>query len=215
MGVELRYEMVKRGFYPFGAGKIIIDINKFNGLKPIVLPERGKIKSINVYTIYTNPDHASFHKNLVNNVKEKYGEYFKDELSEYIDKTYQKGKRAKHLASYIIVTSESGSIQKVESFWNIKESFKSGIAMEQILKALNEVIKNDKVSIDEHHADQLLVFMALANGESLITVKELSLHFQTMCYLLPIFLNDVKIDINKKEGDYYEVRVKGIEYKPE
>lgn len=213
MGVELRYELVKYGFYPFGGGKVVVDIGKLNELKPIVIGERGKVKSICVYSVYTDPEHASFHKTLVDNVKGKYAEYFKEEKGECIEKTYQKGKRAKYFASYILVTGESGSIQKAEFFWNTKEPFKRGISMEKLLKDLDAIIADSKVAIDEQHADQLLVFMALAQGESLITVKELSLHFQTMCYLLPVFLADVKIDVSKKEKAYYEVRVKGVGHK--
>ena len=59
--------------------------------------------------------------------------------------------------------------------------------------------------------------MALAKGESVIRVKELSLHFQTMCHILPMFMKDVQINVVKgsdPKGPYYEVRVKGVGYKP-
>ena len=198
MGINLKYTMIKRGFYPFGGGKITVDIDGFTELKPIIMTERGKLKEIKIYSVYTYDDHIAFHKNLVEKVKEKYSDLFAGEESDFVDKTYQKGKRAKYKVTYIVVTSETGSIQKVESFWDIKNHYCPGIEIEKMLKELDEIVANDKVAIDEHHSDQLLVYMALANGESKITVKDLSLHFQSMCHILPIFLHDVKIDIDRK-----------------
>jgi len=221
MGLDLKYEINKRGFYPFGGGKIVIYVPEFKGIKPIILKERGKIISIKIYSICTVEEHIHFHKNLVSKVKTAYPDLFKSEEIDFVDKTYQKGKKAKHKATYIIIECDNGSIQKIESFWDIKTAYNNGIEEEKLLKELDEICKNPYVAIDEHHADQLLIFMALASGESIITIKEQSLHFQTMCHLLPIFLRDVKIDCQKiqygttEKDCYFIVKVKGIGYKPE
>jgi RNA 3'-terminal phosphate cyclase len=42
-------------------------------------------------------------------------------------------------------------------------------------------MSEEHLVVDEHHADQLIVYMALAEGTSLMrTTKELSLHSKTM-----------------------------------
>ena len=219
MGLELEYVLVKRGFYPFGGGKIIVKVPAYKELKPLVLNSRGKIKQIKIYSVCTDADHIHFHKNLAAKVKSAYPSLFATEEIDFVDKTYQKGKRAKHRATYIVVESENGSVQKVETFWNPKTEYNGGIETERIMKELAEIMEDENVAIDEYHSDQLLIFMALAKGESVMTVKELSLHFQTMCHLIPMFFKDVQITITQKTGltprqNYNEIRVKGIGYQP-
>jgi RNA 3'-terminal phosphate cyclase len=51
------------------------------------------------------------------------------------------------------------------------------------------------VVTDEYHTDQLLVFMALADGVSKLQCAELSLHAQTMIELLRIFRPDIDINV--------------------
>ena len=56
--------------------------------------------------------------------------------------------------------------------------------------------------------------MALASGESVIRIKEISLHFETICHLLPMFLKDVQINVVKNTSPpYCEIKVKGVGYK--
>lgn len=45
-----------------------------------------------------------------------------------------------------------------------------------------------KVAFDEHHQDQLLIYMALAHGTSRLLVGELSLHTESLLYVLQSFL---------------------------
>jgi RNA 3'-terminal phosphate cyclase len=48
--------------------------------------------------------------------------------------------------------------------------------------------------LDEHHQDQLLLYAALANGTTKLLVgEELSLHTQSLIYVINKFLPEVEI----------------------
>ena len=57
--------------------------------------------------------------------------------------------------------------------------------------------------LDEHHQDQLLILMALANGTSQIRVgKELTEHTESVFYILKYFIPNLQIKVeDAKEGD--------------
>ena len=66
-----------------------------------------------------------------------------------------------------------------------------------------------KCSFDEHHQDQLLLYMALPEGTSeLLVGEELSLHTQSLLYIIQKFLPAVAV--SHEEGI---MRVTGIGYK--
>ena len=54
--------------------------------------------------------------------------------------------------------------------------------------------------VDEHHCDQLLVYMAMAEGVSKMrTIAPLSLHTETMVALLRIYRPDLSIRVDTQE----------------
>ncbi len=87
------------------------------------------------------------------------------------------------------------------------------------MNSLKLILDNKHLTTDEHHTDQLLIFMALANGKSTIVCGEISLHTQTMFELLQIFIPGIEIDItpigNEEEGKANVIGIKGIAYKGE
>lgn len=66
-----------------------------------------------------------------------------------------------------------------------------------------------KTCFDEHHQDQLLVYMALANGVSELFIgEEISLHTQSLIYVMQKFIPD--LEITHEEG---MLKIQGISYK--
>ena len=75
------------------------------------------------------------------------------------------------------------------------------------------MIADTDCCVDEHHQDQLLVYMALASGRSQIqTTKELELHTTTMLTLLGMFC-DAKIELQKSERGNTIIIIEGISVK--
>ena len=60
--------------------------------------------------------------------------------------------------------------------------------------------QQNNVVVDEHFTDQLLIYQTLAVGKSQMRVqKPLSLHTQTMLVLLPMFREDLKIEVEEEK----------------
>ncbi len=219
MGVEMEYTLVKRGLYPFGGGKILLKVAPCTGLKPLVLSERGKIVSIKLYSVCAEEAHIHFHKTISAKLKSLYPAVYQGDEIDYIDRTFSKGRRAHLRSSYVVVQSEKGSIQKAEVFWEGGKAdgeFGNGEEGDNLLGEVKEIVENENVTVDEHHSDQVLIYMVLATGDSVMRIRELSLHFQTMCHILPMFLKDCKVGISHHMADkfpYYEIKVKGLGYK--
>ena len=87
---------------------------------------------------------------------------------------------------------------------------------DQINKFIEEIVKlatHKEIWIDGHHADQLLIFMALAEGTSKIrTVKPLTGHINGMIRILQQFIPELKIDITEYD-DSTQIEIEGIGFK--
>lgn len=65
------------------------------------------------------------------------------------------------------------------------------------------------MSTDEHHTDQLLIFMIMAKGKSVIRSDKLSLHTQTQIALIKQFLPELKLEVNEKENEV-TIEIEGL-----
>ena len=66
---------------------------------------------------------------------------------------------------------------------------------EELFAEIKELALAEAVCVDEHHCDQLLVYMAMAQGSSeMVTKKPLSMHTQTMLVLLSMFRPELEIE---------------------
>jgi hypothetical protein len=84
-----------------------------------------------------------------------------------------------------------------------------------VIKQIKDMMDNTKLSVDEHHSDQLLAFMGLAEGTSRIrTIKPLSLHCQTMVELMPMYHPGIKFKVTEEESTCL-IEVEGIGLKME
>jgi len=63
--------------------------------------------------------------------------------------------------------------------------------------------------VDKHLADQLVLFMALANGKSVIRASELTQHTTTHIWLIEKFL-PVRFEVQGALGEVATISVEGI-----
>ena len=84
-----------------------------------------------------------------------------------------------------------------------------------MVKQIKCILDNDLVTTDEYHTDQLIIYMALADGVSTIVNDHYSMHTRTMVELLKIFIPKIKIEVNEISNDKdkaYYIEVHGIGY---
>ena len=102
-------------------------------------------------------------------------------------------------------------------FNNKKHNFqfpieKASRAIEHFEGQIKKMIESKNQCVDEHHADQLMIFMALAKGTSKIRVLgDASGHIRGMAHILNEFLGKhVEIEFSSPDTDCTEISIKGI-----
>ena len=98
---------------------------------------------------------------------------------------------------------------------DIKKGTATGFPLEKesdkFFEQICNLIDNEEICVEEHHADQLLIFMAIAKGTSKIrTIKPISGHINGMIRILTQFLPEIKIDIIDFPSST-EIQIEGID----
>jgi RNA 3'-terminal phosphate cyclase (ATP) len=189
MGCEVHLDLKSRGYYPKGAGLVDVHVAPAHHVKGIVLAKRereGIIKGI------------SHSRSLPAHVTERQAKAAKRILREAGYDTEIKTE----IANGGKMTTGSGI-----TLWY---GYKSGSALgergkraEIVGEEAAETIINELESastVDVHLADQLIPYIALAEGRSEIKVREITNHLETNMYVTKKFL-DVEFRVDKEETE--------------
>lgn len=194
MGINAELEVVKRGYYPKGNGRVVVHISPVDRLKPLKVMERGDLIGI----------HGRSHSlNLPNHIVKRMADSVKDLCRCSIDIEHGKG------------VSTGCGISLWAKFQNSvlgasalgapgKPAEKVG---EEAIKMLTREIEG-RAAFDLFMGDQIIPYMGLAPGRSEFTVRELTGHILSNIYVAEKILG-VKYDITEK-GGVYVIKTKGI-----
>ncbi len=185
MGVFIRVDVKKHGFYPRGGGKIRVLMEPRKRLKKLNLTERGKFKRIDVWSISS--------KDLKDRkVSER-------QLSSFKEKLKMEGHEH---AVYTDTLSTGTSIHAHAHYTKTKLGAdvlgQKGIPAEKIGSDCAEVLKKQMESgacLDEWMADQILPYMAISGGGK-VSVAEVTEHSKSNMWVIEKFL-PVKFKIRK------------------
>jgi RNA 3'-phosphate cyclase len=187
MGIKIESEILKYGFYPKGEGKVKVKINPCKILKPINLAERGIVNRYDIRSIVSKSlEKSKVAERQIEGAK-KIIPKFDCEYFEYVD-TFSPGSTTHihaHCKNSVLGSTIYGELGKPAE--------KIG---EECAKAIMKQI-NSNACLDEHMADQILLYMALA-GNSKISVTEITNHCKTNMWVIEKFL-PIKFEINEKE----------------
>ncbi|MEM7821252.1 MAG: RNA 3'-terminal phosphate cyclase [Candidatus Aenigmatarchaeota archaeon] len=171
MGFSAEIKIIKEGFYPKGGAEVKMIIHPIKKLTPIKLTERGKIKNIRGISIVGS---------LPKHVAERQNEYAIKVLKEHgfdnINISYQLVSTLSPGTSITIWAECENSIIGADNIG------RRGVRAEKIgEECAKELIASleSKAALDKYMADQILVFLSLADGESEIRVEEITEHVRT------------------------------------
>ncbi|NVM54117.1 MAG: RNA 3'-terminal phosphate cyclase [Candidatus Helarchaeota archaeon] len=183
MGYNIKVNLKRHGFYPKGGARVDFEISPVSKLKPIALTEFGKVTEIGGVSI------ATFHlKNR--KVAERQAEAAQRVISRslgikpVIHKNYVD---ALNPGSGICLwlKTDSGIILGSDIIGEKrKPSEKIGTECARYLCEITRV----KATVDKFLSDQIIPFMALAQGTSIIKPHELTNHTKTNIWLIEKFL---------------------------
>ncbi len=195
MNYNIKIDTISHGFYPKGGAELKVTTRKTN-LKPLQLTERGNLNSIKFFSQASE----SLKKRKV---AERQSEMARKTLSDYNLGICNKYFPSFSTGSGILLTAEFENT--VLGYDVVGEKIKTAeqVGQEAALGLKKEI--DSKATIDKFMTDQILPYLALAKGKSIIKIPELTMHAETNIWLIKQFLNvefkikDNLIHVNPKE----------------
>ncbi len=181
MGVHAEIDLVRWGFYPAGGGEIRVHIAGREGpLSPILLTERGALRRVRGMAVVTN---------LPAHIPQRMADRAHNLLAEA-------GLRAQIEPRRLRGVGPGAGIFLFAEYEHATAGFtaygRKGLPAERVAEgACRDLLAHHRSSApaDPHLADQLVLPMALAEGESRVHTSQVSRHLLTNVWVVRQFLN--------------------------
>jgi RNA 3'-terminal phosphate cyclase (ATP) len=172
MGTKLNLELVKHGYYPKGGGLVEVKSRPVKKLSPFVCLDRGMIKGIHVSSVCGHlPPHVAERqgRSALSTIQYHYPNVKISMDYKFVD-SFSPGSSVNCYAIYENTIIGSDGLGKM----GIKAETVGEIAAENLVKTLKS-----NATLDRYMADQILIFLALAKGQSRVKVEEITEHCRT------------------------------------
>jgi RNA 3'-phosphate cyclase len=185
MGVQIKVDTTKYGFYPKGGGNVKVSIIPNRKLMPLNLVERGKLERVDIWSIASDfLKRANVAERQVDGAKKIYASFGKTNII------------------YVEALSPGSSVHIHSHYGNCKIGATMLGEIGRPAEKVGEdcaVLLEDQVDsdgcLDEWMADQILPYMAFT-GESKVSVAEITDHCLTNIWVIEKFLH-VKFEIKE------------------
>jgi RNA 3'-terminal phosphate cyclase (ATP) len=197
-GNVLTLEIERWGWYPKGGGKIIAGISPLSTLRPIERAQRGELKEIHVLSALSNLSNSISERQRNQLIRRFYSHGFKTPQVEMVNAPSQ----GPGTLVFLMSIFEGGRA----GFTSLGQ--KGRRAEEVADDACSDLFRflASEAAVDEHLADQLILYMALAKGRSSIVTERITTHLKTNIWVVEQFL-PVTFRVDETKGI---VSVKGI-----
>lgn len=207
MGAAADFKNPVKGYYPIGAGEVCSVINPVKGpLKPFNALVRGKLLGVKITSAVSNLPESIAQRQL-KKARERLGDVVPLLHSEDSIVTVPSPGRG----TYIFILAEYEFVRVGFSALGALGKKAEDVGYE----AAQEFIRylKGKGALEPHLSDQMVLFMALADGESTVTATEVTGHLNANIYVIESFL-PVKFVVQGVPGTAGSVSVKGCALKP-
>lgn len=203
MGMDVGLQLIKRGHYPRGGGRVLLRINPVSKIRNIEMIKLGEIKGIKgiAHAVKLKRDIAE--RIALSAAKTLKMEGFNPEIDVEWSEDGHLGPGAG-----ITVWAESNSTMGADSLG--ERGKPSEIVGKEAASRLIDEIKSG-MAFDRHTGDMLIPYLAISSGRSAIGVSSLTLHAISNIWLCEKFF-DIKFDMRgeKDRPCVIEVVGKGI-----
>ncbi|GLB35179.1 putative RNA 3'-terminal phosphate cyclase (RTC), insert domain [Lyophyllum shimeji] len=215
-GVQL--DIVKRGYYPKGGGEVRVDVEPRTRLQAARVLERGRVRRVEGIAHFAGLP-MSVGREMVQGARRRLGEAKElnppeDEREVEVDIKYhrERNEDTKGAGSGIVLWAElegGGVIGGSAVGRKGTDPHKVGEeAAEELLRGLRS-----GGCVDEWLQDQIIIFMALAEGRSEVRCGKggLTLHTQTAIWVAEQ-MTDAKFEVEEEPSGHTVIRCQGIGY---
>ncbi|VVC04785.1 RNA 3'-terminal phosphate cyclase [Candidatus Burarchaeum australiense] len=192
MGARASASLSRYGWYPKGAGEVVLEVLPCQRLQPTELLKRGELKTITGISCTSNlPPHVA--QRQADTVRRSF-----PQADLRIDSAPAACPGSAVTVWAVFVSGSQGAPAPRTSPLGSSSLGKIGksaeIVGEEAALALDALISSN-AAVDEHLADQLMIFMVLAEGRSSLRAPKVTSHMRTNAWLIEQF-TDKKVLID-------------------
>ena len=184
-GITFEYEVAKKGFFPRGGGIVRLFLNPVQQLRPINLTDPGKVKKIYGWSFCSGNLPVKVAEQMTAAARKHLRASGCDAVT-HVDIDIESYKEDRECCAdngsgiVIIAETSTGCVLGGSAIGSVKMSpHQTGVkAAEEFLEAVE-----CGGCVDKHIQDQLIIFMALAPGESRLVTGPLTLHTETAIHI--------------------------------
>jgi len=200
MGADAGAEIVRWGWYPRGGGEAVLRVRPVEALSPVELVKRGGLLRVNILSAV-----SGLPMSIADRQAAAAGEHIRARGIEPFIETMDAPSPG--TGTFIYVSAQFENV--TSGFSALGERGKRAEAVgEEAASALTRFIDSG-ACVEEHLADQLILYMAMADGVSRMSVPRITRHLLTNIEVVRMFLPDIGITVDGVEGGPGTVGVAG------
>lgn len=214
MGINFKSELKKYGFFPKGGGEVEFTFDPVSlPLKPLVVTDPGKIVKIKGKVFLSSNISPASLETIQSTAKDEIEDNYDDyESLESVEIESECINRKMYSCEggglYLLAYSSTGCVLTSQILYETKQR-NANIGKQCVREFLEEI--DNKVCFDSFIQDQVLIFMALAEGHSKILVGPITDHTKTCIDIIEQMIN-VKFTISKVSDKQNYIECDGIAY---
>lgn len=192
MGINASLEIIERGFYPIGGGHVKVSMDPIGHIRPLNLDDMGELKRV-YGTCFVQHLSDRIGTDMMDGCRKVFDQKFDIDLTMTRTDGTSRGSGMVLVAEY-----ENGLLSS-----NVLSS-KGHSSQQSGLDAASDLLQEMTAgsTVDIHTADQLLPYMAMADGISTFTVSRISKHLLSQMDTLESFL-DVEFSVTKEDDGFH------------
>jgi RNA 3'-terminal phosphate cyclase (ATP) len=205
MGAVAQASLKQAGWYPQGGGEMVLEVTPLSGpLQPLRLTEAGPVRITGLSAASNLPRHI-----LRRQAESAQKRCRQAGYQASLEQVLLPGRGA---GTVCFLRTETGAVAGGFTALGAPGKPAEQVGREAAEALLTHLQRGG--AVEEHLADQLILYLALAAGRSTFTTSCLSRHLLTNVQVVERFL-PVRFAITGSEGEPGEVSVEGIGYVPE
>ncbi len=207
VGYEVRIELIRRGHYPRGGGEVRVKVDK----PPRALAAVELIKRGNVRYIKGRSHCVKLPKHVAERQAKSARELLSKELAGIpieIELEWYEPSKDPHLGpgSGIVLWASAGEALLGADALGARGKRAEVVGEEAAKKLLNDL--RTGMALDTHMSDNIIPYLALAEGTSSIGGAKLSMHAYTNIWLIKKILN-IEVEYQGNLNEPFKLRVRG------